>query len=103
MSCALGCIDKNFGSILMRKSDDLFYGIKGAGAIGNMSNGDEFSTGGKKLTERIHIKLCTVVNENVFECGPSFFAQNLPRNHIGVMFHFRNKNLIFGSEERSIG
>ena len=78
---------KTLAPFCMRMFDDLFNGVERPCGIGDMSQADNFCAIGEKFFKFFKNKLPAIIDGNRFEVCPFLFANQLPWDNIGMVFH----------------
>ena len=68
--------------------------------IRHMGHSDEFGARAYGINHRLRVKIAVRVTVNPFQHHALTFAQQVPRNDIGVVFHDRQNDLVAGLQAR---
>ena len=90
----LSPINQSISSDCMSSVYHLLHWIHRTQHVGNISDTDQFYPFIQKSPEHLHIQLTLIIKRHNFQHGLLTFTQHLPRNNIGMMFHFRHDDLI---------
>ena len=74
--------------------DDRTHRVDGAEGIGTVGDADKLGALRQQFAEPVEQQLTGVIDRDNLERRAHLLAQHLPRHDVGVVFHFRNENLV---------